>query len=151
MVCKIAVLLKGGLFIGHLCYLYSWWKGKWRRNAVLVLALCLKLGSALTPVWGLLGPRSFQVNKWTENFSSHLWLLMPFVNFLHSSFQLFIIIFYVFTMKQGEMDQFSSIATPVWQNHPENDGERSGDKTRDGMSKCMWEERNEDHFTETQQ
>lgn len=41
------------------------------------------------PLWGLPGPRSFQVNKWTENFS-HLWLLMPFVNFLHSPLQLFI-------------------------------------------------------------
>lgn len=56
-------------------------------------------------------------------------------------------------MKKEEMDQFPSRVTSEPQNHPEYDGERRGDnrREREGMSKCMWEGRDEDHFTETQQ
>lgn len=77
---------------------------------------------------------------------------MTFVNFLHSLLQPFIKIVHVFKMKKVERDLFPSKVT-LNSKTTLKIREKGVEirEEREGMSKCMWEGRDEHHFAETQQ
>lgn len=77
---------------------------------------------------------------------------MSFAKFLHSLLQIFIETDYFLKIKKGEKAQLPSTITFILQKLPENEGEKGRDKSkeREKTSKCIWEEGDEDHFTESQ-